>query len=408
MLALPLSLFAQSNYRNGYVVKANGDTLKGYINYREWTTSPKTIEFKQNVSDKQLVQFNPADIKGFAITGFETYVSYIGVISMDKNKFPEIPPGLDTTRALDTIFLRQLASGSHLTLYYNSDKIKTRYFVAEAGVPPVELTYHEYYNEVMQAASLAVFKGQLSLYAIKYRPDNDKLKAKIEKANFRAEDLAPIIDLINNTTTAKAKSKKGLFVGLALNYNTLTDVNSINGTNEAATSTTVSPKVSVGFDFFDNQEVQQFVFRVELTLGYINPRFNYPVTVNSSPATLSYQYSQFTTSIVPQLLYNIYNKPNLKVFIGTGMSFNISAYPVNKFTLNSNDPNTNSAAAQQNPEQLQTLWTTVPLQGGITINRKVQLFYIYNITFSSYLHYVRDNFSNHSMDFGVKYIFGGK
>src|ERR1041384_6957193 len=36
LFTIHISIFAQSNYRPGYVVQSNGDTLKGFINYREW------------------------------------------------------------------------------------------------------------------------------------------------------------------------------------------------------------------------------------------------------------------------------------------------------------------------------------------------------------------------------------
>ena len=36
LLLLPLLSIAQSNYKSGYVVTLKGDTLRGYINYKEW------------------------------------------------------------------------------------------------------------------------------------------------------------------------------------------------------------------------------------------------------------------------------------------------------------------------------------------------------------------------------------
>src|ERR1700723_2911225 len=95
LIALPAIVLAQPNYHEGYVLKNNGDTLKGYINYREWAYSPLSVEFKPNKNSNEVLQFNPQTIKGFQITGFETYVSYIGWISTNKNIFPDIPSNLD-------------------------------------------------------------------------------------------------------------------------------------------------------------------------------------------------------------------------------------------------------------------------------------------------------------------------
>jgi len=36
----PAVLFAQSNFKSGYIVMPKGDTVKGYIDYREWDNNP--------------------------------------------------------------------------------------------------------------------------------------------------------------------------------------------------------------------------------------------------------------------------------------------------------------------------------------------------------------------------------
>jgi hypothetical protein len=85
LVIFPSIIFAQSNYHDGYVLKNNGDTIKGYIDYREWMISPKSIDFKINKKDKQRLQFDPTTIKRFQINGLETYVSYVGKISINKS-----------------------------------------------------------------------------------------------------------------------------------------------------------------------------------------------------------------------------------------------------------------------------------------------------------------------------------
>src|SRR5437879_2810355 len=128
LLTLPAFLFAQSNYHEGYVLKNTGDTLKGYIDYREWAQNPKSIDFKITKGDDQPLKFTPANIKGFQITGMETYISYTGMISMDGTRFLDLSVGLDTTKQQSSIFLKQLATGDHATLFYNNDNKKDRFF----------------------------------------------------------------------------------------------------------------------------------------------------------------------------------------------------------------------------------------------------------------------------------------
>src|ERR1700749_4494076 len=94
-VVFPAVIFAQSNYHPGYVIKNNGDTLKGLVNYREWAYSPLSIEFKTAASSS-VIEFNPRSIKAFQITGLETYISYSGKISMNRTDPDYLPDGLDT------------------------------------------------------------------------------------------------------------------------------------------------------------------------------------------------------------------------------------------------------------------------------------------------------------------------
>src|SRR5580704_2539084 len=96
LITLPAIIFAQPNYHEGFVVKNNGDTLKGYIDYREWVYSPTSIEFKPS-NGNDITKFGPEAIKSFQIKGFENYISYIGMASINKNIFPDLPIHLDTT-----------------------------------------------------------------------------------------------------------------------------------------------------------------------------------------------------------------------------------------------------------------------------------------------------------------------
>jgi hypothetical protein len=178
------AIYAQSNYHEGYVLKNNGDTVKGYINYHEWTQSPKVIDFKTATTDKKAIQFHPADLKAFGITGMEAFVSYTGYISTNKTIFPDYPQQLDTSRVLSAVFLQQIATGKNVSLYYNSDELKTRFFMAETNAKPVELKYYAYYNSYDQVTIAPVYIGQLTLYINKFAPDNSKLLFSMNRITY--------------------------------------------------------------------------------------------------------------------------------------------------------------------------------------------------------------------------------
>lgn len=307
IIAFPSIIFAQSNYHRGYVLKNNGDTIKGYINYREWSQQPKSIDFKINEADKQALQFNPQTIKEFQVAGMDTYTAYTGSISMDKTNFPDIAEGLDTTKKLDTIFLKQLITGKYLTLFQYGDEVKTRFFIAEINGEPVELKYHEYYNDLKQVVNSDIYKGQLLLYINKFTPGNNKFIAKVEDGSYHQSDLELLVDGINNNRIAtKKQSSYRFFAGIAIS-STNTKVNDIDDYNKGTviTHTTILPQINLGIDLFGNPNVQQFVFRTELSFSYISPRLIYPVTLNTVTNNAIYSFNQYTATITPQLLFNV-------------------------------------------------------------------------------------------------------
>ena len=61
---VPLISIAQSNYKKSAMVDMNGDTIRGFINYKEWGQNPKEILFKNVLSD-QPQKFSANEIKYF-------------------------------------------------------------------------------------------------------------------------------------------------------------------------------------------------------------------------------------------------------------------------------------------------------------------------------------------------------
>jgi hypothetical protein len=395
LIALPTAIFAQSNYHEGYVLKNNGDTLKGFINYREWERSPKSIQFKINKTDKATQEFTPQTIREFQITGMEYYISHSGVISMDRTNFPDIPDGLDTSKELSTLFLKQLVTGSHLTLYYNKDDTKTRFFTAENKGDIIELEYHQYYSDERDMIEKTRYRGQLIFYINKYDADNTSLINTANRSRYIQTDLEEIVNKINGpgsivNNKLKAKNTR-LFTGIGLNY---TEAQFYYGGylyGSIFSSKTISPKLNFGADVFINPNVQQFALRAELSFSYINPKFNLPYGQ-------VYTFNQYTASITPQILFNFYNKDTFKAYIDGGISFNFSAYTNDKITGQTNSD------LQKKPYDLEPYWANFPLQTGIIINKKIEAYFSYT-AFAAYTKYTSLSVANRSMNVGIKYLF---
>jgi hypothetical protein len=386
-IALPSAIFAQTNYHGGYILKNNGDTLKGYIDYREWSQSPISIDFKLNKADKEIRQFNPLNIKGFEIKDMETYLSYNGLISWDRNHFPDLAEKLDTVRKPASIFLKLITSGSHLLLYSQTDERKTRYFVAEGNEMPIELKYNQYYTERHDAIERPFFRGQLIFYINKYIPGNTSLIKQAEEVAFEDDPLERIIYKINGDTTIKVKgrTKQSDFRGFAAGG--LSSIQTKYGP-AAGRGLSASPQFSLGFDKFYNPNVQQLILRASLSIWSLNAKVPYPLS--GSPNNIL-TFDQFTFSITPQIIYNVYNKDNFKVYIGAGASVNFSSYSNIQFS-----DQTNSVIYNH-------FWVNTPLQTGIMINKVWEASFTYAPS-TKIASDVSNKISSQSFGLGIKFF----
>jgi hypothetical protein len=405
-LIFPVLAFGQNNYKAGYIVKSNGDTVKGYINYREWDRTPKKIEFKSQLQDQEVLGFTPAAVRSFTIDKLESYISYTGRVSMDNVTFPDLPDELDTTTAVDTIYLKVLATGENVSLLSNEDKIRPRFFFKEASNDPQELIYHQYYVDGQDTREIKTYTYQLIMLLHKYRPGNELDEQKVGRAAFNGFDLVKAINIINNDHTnhiTQGSSNNRFFIGLGVNYSKIKFEGEGTFSNPASNKASLFPYISVGVDIFNNPNVQKFAFRVELSFFHAVGNLTSRPTSNgiSYDYQDKYQISQYTATVAPQLFYNLYNANLFKFYLGIGAGLNFSVYPVNKITIDEAHYTLNK------PYDFKHYYTSLPFQAGALINKKIELFFMYvrNGAFTDYVYY---SITSDSFNAGIRYHFAKK
>jgi hypothetical protein len=196
-------------YQPGVVVKLNGDTLHGFIDYSEWAINPRSIYFKAG-GNGAVVKFTVDDIKYFAasVGHLAEYEKYEGPISTDVTNIDHLNIGKDSTYKTDIVFLRVLQRGKNICLYAYSDNLKTRYYISEnKGDKPVELVYRIYYhsgddNGLNRTVYEYTYKGQLYDAAAKAGIMSVPLKKYISDADYKEEALLYIVSEINGISEA--------------------------------------------------------------------------------------------------------------------------------------------------------------------------------------------------------------
>jgi hypothetical protein len=413
IVLLPISIFAQSNYKPGYVIQSNGDTLRGYINYREWDNNPTSITFKNSISDKQSRKFDPASANKVEINGLETYITYRGPLTTGNTDLSNLPNAIDSAEKIMSVFLKQVATGKYLTLYAHIDGLKARYLIGEPGAVPFELKYYRYYSDG-EVEHEDVYKEQLTSQIKKFMTVNSLLNKQINDAKYELRDLEPLINKVDGQTNTTGK--QGLirfFAGLAAN-STKTKVSGVNGINGKHSYTGVTPQISAGADFFGNAEVQKFMFRVELSYTTISPHYHFsgdPGFGIQSTTVTDYKFSQRTVAVTPQVVYNIYNTAKLKVYLDGGMGFSFSGYSSHVLSAtNTTIFGTVTSKTINDPYKLSSISLNFPIQAGVIFNSQVEAYVSFtaapNLTAApTVVNLTTAYVNNQSINLGVKYLF---
>jgi len=211
------SAYCQENYLSGYVISLNGDTLNGFIDYRNLEKTPNKISFKANLNNNKS-EYTPLDIKGFSVVD-EIYES--AIIKT------ELTNGLETNAALnigmDTTFLQTMIAGTKSLYYYKNDFGNELFYIKtdktyELLVYKKYLSNQEGTNTIVQNKK---YIGQLFLYL---RECSD-IESKLKETKYTKQSLEELFQHYYRCTqssikfqkkTEKISSQFGLLAGISV------------------------------------------------------------------------------------------------------------------------------------------------------------------------------------------------
>jgi len=407
----PALSYAQSNFKPGYVVTLNGDTIHGFIDYKEWDQNPSKIYFKRDISSAQKERYSANEINDFEISGFENYKRAITWVSQDHLELSSLSHHVDSTKIKDTIFLRTIYKGNVVTLYGYKDKIKERFFIAEKDKDPVELSYHKYldpnpdhtYNILIQDG----YKLQLYNLVIKYTPQFVNITDQLQRTDYTAPDLSKIVAKINGSDNSKRaySSRAGtrFFAGAGLNNQETSFTGNIGFNGERFSS--LFPKINIGLDLYLNKNVGDWIFRTELYATGNKANAHTIIPENNYTDEESLKFTQYMVTINPQLLYNFYNTKTIKIYISIGAAFSYSAYSNEQYIGISIYQGSINNKVPRNFPDVQSLFFNLSSKIGLTLNNQFEIYAGYNPAAplndeTSY------TMSLSSYQFGINYLFG--
>lgn len=181
--------FCQENFIPGYIIQLNGDTLKGYIDYRDWDANPKKIFFKEN-SKNNISNYTPIDIKEFSANE-EIYVS--AIVKFEKSSI--IQSDIDFNNEFkivnDTVFLKTMIRGAK-SLYLFKKESKEQFYIGQNST--YELLYYKMYfknnNGYNNLIENKRYLGQLSVYL----QDCPKIQKTLNRTKYNIKDIESLFE----------------------------------------------------------------------------------------------------------------------------------------------------------------------------------------------------------------------
>jgi hypothetical protein len=233
---------------------------------------------------------------------------------------------------------------------------------------------------------------------------------------YNEQSLTSLVNAINGNrsvqTNVNKRSGSRFFAGAGAFYGTITYTNKNFIVNNGyglqyfyrtVNSTSATPQVNLGLDMFVNPNVQELIFRTEVSVYALNVKLAYPVSGRSdmNQQTNILTYTQYTAAITPQLIFNVYNKDDLKFYIDAGAALNLSSYANPKVTVES------TGAVDPNAETFDFSKFSIgfPFQAGVVFNKRIEVCVTY-IPYYKVTSTTEEFISNQLTGVGIKYLFG--
>jgi len=182
---IPISTFCQKNYLAGYLILSNGDTITGFIDYRNWENNPGIVFFAKTPDDDKQ-GYSPVDIKEFGVLD-EKYFSAVVETELSSDKTTDLDYDAELNIVKETGFLQALVKGDKSLYLLRSKLGKEQYYIGQDS--SYDLLVYKKYLKDQDGKSVIVenrkYIGQLILYL----KDCPSLQQKLQNTTYQQNSL---------------------------------------------------------------------------------------------------------------------------------------------------------------------------------------------------------------------------
>lgn len=312
--------FAQTNFVPGYIIKLNGDTVRGQLDDRNWNINPAKISFKTDTEQ----QYTVNEIAGFGSDG-DIYKRFSVSMTLYKKNITdqlvnEKPIFVNDT----TVFLRLLVK-SDWDLYQLTDAKDIPHFYMVQQEKAHELVYKTQLVERKGSTYVAednTFRTQL----VGILQPEKSLESRISRARYTSVDLKSIFEKYNQskgiTTKPVSKDKFSydfdVIAGISYASPTISGLGNLSNL-EYKFDNAIQPSFGLGFTAYLPRNRKQVSLDNQLLYSA------YSSTSTGTYPISSYEISsnvKLKASYIKLLTTLRYEYPNGKIrpFVGIGIS----------------------------------------------------------------------------------------
>ena len=329
------NIYGRSEYLPGYIIKLPGDTVQGFIKYRNWSETPTKIFFKQQLESDLIKEYTCADLYGFKVAN-EIYVRAIVKIDESKLNADDLDLNSDMKFITDTVFLEAMIQGLKSLYYYGNKSIKAQFYIKQDSTYEL-LIYKKYLNE--QGTRYTENKRYINQLAL-YLNDCPDIKENFTNISYTKQSLEKLFmqfyNCTNNEITFQKKTEKAIFQSSIIAGISLTSL-SFTGTGypylvSADWDNSVNFTGGFSFNLMFPRNFNKLSFNNELLYTEYKVKGIYTDYTNDNEYTVN-------TSIIglSYLKYNTmlrYNQAiaNAFIFINSGISCGFAFNETNSYT----------------------------------------------------------------------------
>lgn len=276
LLLSSTTLFAQSNYEDGFIINLNDSKIPLQVKFEDWSSNPNKIEV---IQDGEKKQYSPKEIKGFGTNNGQLYLSYNGKIDVSSQFYNQLTESREPIWKEESTFLKTIVKGNTNLLMHDNNNIVTFYY--QSSNNNIQPLIYKIYNDKVSVKKNEQFKNQLRANVHCGTTNWNKLKySKSDLENYFIKyntcvsgDEGTSAKTVNNT---KSVIEFGVQVGIR-NENNKIAFPFLDIEHEfKGTSPTVGVNAEYQFPFLKNRyalAIEANYFHFKRQEVEVNPRF---------------------------------------------------------------------------------------------------------------------------------------